>query len=105
MRVPLDYRSGFQKGLRAGKYIQEHRFVAEKMLGRPLRKDETVHHINGNKLDNRPENLLVTTQNQHKRLETELAQRFSEEHFGGDKTDSAKTVLKNMCPWLTINMP
>lgn len=47
--------------------VLEHRLVMEKVLGRYLEPHEKVHHINGNGLDNRPENLIVLSHRVHLR--------------------------------------
>lgn len=44
-------------------YIREHRLVMESMIGRLLDQKEVVHHINGNSMDNSPENLELYSSN------------------------------------------
>lgn len=47
------------------KQVREHRAVVEQSLGRALDPWELVHHINGDTLDNRIENLEVQTWDEH----------------------------------------
>jgi hypothetical protein len=64
-------------------YILEHRLVMEGVLGRRLRVDEVVHHLNGDKLDNSPANLEVLRKHVHDRMPKPPIRPITCPHCGG----------------------
>lgn len=78
---------GYMIGCINGKRYYQHRFVMEQSLGRELSRTEHVHHINGDKTDNRLENLELLNKSDHHK------QHASPEHM---KTMS---VLGHQARW------
>ena len=51
-----------------GKKIDQHRRIMQELVGRPLLRWELVHHINGDKRDNRLENLQIVSPKEHSKI-------------------------------------
>lgn len=55
--------------------ILEHRYVMEQKIGERIDKDMIVHHINGDRADNRPSNLQLMTKSEHHKFHAQERSR------------------------------
>jgi hypothetical protein len=62
VKVPEGYKGKTYIG---GRYVYEHRLIMEQKLGRLLAYNEVIHHIDGNKMNNDPNNLKLETRSEH----------------------------------------
>lgn len=93
IKTPAPRGSGYinSDGYRCFGSKKEHRLVVEQVLGRLLCRDENVHHINGDRADNRPKNLELWVNRRQPK-----GQRVS------DAVEAAVEVLLRYAPELLV---
>jgi hypothetical protein len=67
---------GYIAGNFNGKWLLKHRVIMEKHLGRKLKTDEIVHHINEDKADNRLSNLEIVDRKLHNAIHKGVPERI-----------------------------
>ena len=88
-------------------FCSEQRIVAEYNIGRKMNKNECAHHIDGNKLNNNPNNIQVLTNSEHAKIQGRNGAIWAKEHitgktfdelFGKERASEIKSSMKHI-PW------
>ena len=66
---------GYRFVCQGGKKRALHRVIVEESLGRTLGTDEVVHHVDHDRLNNAPDNLVVLSRSEHTRLHRRVASK------------------------------
>lgn len=74
------------------KYVKRATLVLEQKIGRYLLPNEIAHHINENRLDDRPENLQLMTVSDHHSYHSK---RLIHSHDKGGKFTKTRKILFN----------
>lgn len=75
--LPEEHQAIAKQMVGAKHYVLEHRLMMAIHIGRPLEKNEVVHHTNGDKMDNRIENLSLKTWSLHAKEPRAIERQFA----------------------------
>ena len=79
-----------------GKQVRLHRYLMEQKLKRKLSFNEVVHHVNGDKFDNRIENLEVLSRSEHMKKHPEILEKWKEKNTHNLDMDKIIDMYKTM---------
>ena len=98
-----EYMNKYKKLRVSDRLIDEHRLIMEKCLGRKLLRNEIVHHKDGDKSNNKLENLEIMSRAEHsrkhqkgKKMSSETKQKISKAKIGKAHKDSRKVIQIDM---------